>query len=473
MLTFAIIGGGFSGTVTAAHLLRRRLGAGSRVILINRSGAMARGVAYGTQSDHHVLNVPAGRMSAFDHDADSFVRFVRQHGVHADGGTFVSRRLYGAYLEWLLDAAAREAPDAVLERITAETLAIEPADDGTHAWLSLSNGSRIRAERVVLATGNYQPEEPRIADPGFFRTSQRYVPDPWSPRALAAADGCASVLLLGTGLTMVDIVLELRALGMNGVCVAISRRGLLPISHRVLSHEPERTEVPPGIDAGTATVRGYLRAVRRQVRDAAARGVDWRDVIASLRPLTPRLWQALSIDERRRFLRHLRPFWDVHRHRLAPLLHEAFTALRQAQQVTILAGRILEVCDARDHVVVRLRPRGSSRSEVLTVGAVINCTGPTGDTRYLRDALFNSLHAQGVLRPDVLGLGIETSPTKALIGADGRASSTLYYIGPFAKAGDWEATAVPELRRYASQLVDHLLETLPSSLAGSVTRRIT
>lgn len=463
--TVTIIGGGFSGTVTAVHLLRQRSATVRRVILINRSGAMARGVAYGTRSDHHVLNVPAGRMSAFDDDPDSFVRFVLARGVHADGGTFVSRHLYGSYLEWLLRDAADRAAGITFERLTADVLRIETRADGTGAVVVLRDGARIPSDRVVLAAGNYAPTDPAMADESFFHTSPRYVRDPWVPGALAAAiDPQLPTLLIGSGLTMIDMVLDLQTLGARGGCLAVSRRGLLPMAHRSsAAHAPSPIDLPSGLLDGPRTVRAYLRTVRRHIRAASQQDMDWRDVVTSLRPWTAQLWQALSMDERRRFLRHVRPFWEVHRHRAAPQPHEAFTRLLEAGDVRILAGRLQSIQEDEAGIVVRFTPRASHDTVALRIGAIVNCTGPAGDSRKVRDMLFESLLAQGVLTPDALGLGIETSPTGALVGQDGRVSPTLYYVGPFFRARDWEATAVPELRQYACQLAEHLVQSLAST----------
>jgi uncharacterized NAD(P)/FAD-binding protein YdhS len=458
--TIAIVGGGFSGTITAVHLLRASFGAGARVVVINRSGAMARGLAYGTQSDHHVLNVPAGRMSAFEDDPDSFVRFVRERGVQADGGAFVSRHLYGAYLVWLLTTAVARAAHVVFERVHDEAVRIEPAPDGTHASIITARGDRLHADRVVMAVGNYPPQPPALDDEAFVRTSRRYVADPWRPGALALVDPRMSTLLIGTGLTMVDIVLELAALGKCRGLVAVSRRGLTPLPHRTGAHAPHAAPPADLLDP-PVTLRTMLRALRRAIDEASAHGVDWRDVMASIRPLTPRLWRALSIDERRRFLRHLRPFWEVHRHRMAPLLHERFTQLLETGAVSVRAARVLDLREADGVVRATLRPRGSNETLSLAVGAVVNCTGPAGDTRRLQDPLIEHLVSAGCFRPDPLGLGVDTAPSGALIGRDGRPSSTLYYVGPFARAHDWEATAVPELRQYAHRLALHLIDTFP------------
>jgi uncharacterized NAD(P)/FAD-binding protein YdhS len=460
--SIAIVGGGFSGTITAVHLLRRPPANVHRIIIVDRSGAMARGVAYGTDSDHHVLNVVAGQMSAFDADPHGFVRFVRARGLDVDDGAFVPRGFYGAYLESLLAEAAEQADGVTLERVNAEVLRIEPAPTGDRALLTLSSGAEIHAARVVLAVGNYPPETSHFAADGFPSDSRRYISDPWARGALETVERGAPVVLMGTGLTMVDVVMELRALG-AGECLAISRRGLLPLSHRTTQRLPDRSEFPPALvdgDGEAASVRAYVRAVRRHIRDAASRDVDWRDVIASLRPSTPRLWQALSPDERRRFLRHVKPFWDVHRHRMAPQLHEAFAALQRGGQVTVLAGRVVGLFEEADGAVVQFRPRGAADTRALKAGAVVNCTGPVSDTRRIRESLFADLCERGLLRPDALGLGIETTSTGALIDADGRPSSILFYVGPFTRARDWEATAVPELRRHARDLADQLTASL-------------
>ena len=481
--TIVIIGGGFSGTLTAVHLVRRGFCAsGGRLILVNRSGAMARGVAYGTTSDFHVLNVPAGRMSAFDDDPDSFVRFVRARGETVDGGTFVGRHLYGAYLESLLTEACTQAPEGSIERLNTEVVAIEPehTDRAAWVWVSLRDGRRIRAARVVLAVGNYPPEDPPVDCDGFFASSRRYVRDPWTPGAFDQLDLAAPILLIGTGLTMVDVALQLHAMG-AATMTAVSRRGLLPTSHRNPAHLPHSHDLPAGLLEGPANTREYVRAVRRHVRETAARGIDWRDAIAALRPVTARLWSALSVGERSRFLRHVRPFWEVHRHRMAPPLYDAFEELRTSGRVNVIAGRLVQIREyggeqrpdvraaqgSEAGVTVRVRPRGSREIREVTVGTVINCSGPSGDTRRLRDPLFDRLRLQGLVRPDPLGLGIDVGSHGALIDNDGFESPSLYYVGPFLRARDWEATAVPELRQYARRMADHLADTWDNSSSPS------
>jgi uncharacterized NAD(P)/FAD-binding protein YdhS len=470
--TVVVVGGGFSGTSAAAHLLRSRFGSTGRVVIINRSGAMARGVAYGTNSEQHILNVPAGRMSALEDDPDGFVRFLHERGVTAGSGSFVGRHYYGAYLEALLVQASERAPAGALQQLNTEVVRIVPSADGTFARVWLRDGSGIRADRVVLAIGNYPPEDPAVNGRECF-SSSRYVRDPWGPNALTNVDAEQPILLVGTGLTMVDVALQLQTQEVSGRIIAVSRHGLLPQPHRRSGPGPDVDLNLTDLENGPSRIRAYMRAVRRYVRDATARGLDWRDVIGALRPLTSTLWQSLSLAERARFLRHVRPFWEIHRHRMAPDLAEAFTRLRESGRVTIMAGRLLAIREYPDRLHVRLRERGAIETRDLDFGTIVNCSGPSGNTHRLCDVLFESLQSRGLVVPDALGLGIKVAADGLVIGRDGSASRVLYYVGPFLRGRDWEATAVPELRRAARLVVEHLLEHLPATQTPMAARPVT
>lgn len=466
--TIVIVGGGFSGTLTAAHLLRGPWPEGVHVVLVNRSGLLARGVAYGTRSAAHVLNVPAARMSAFPGDEEHFLRFARERDPSVAGGDFVPRALYGDYLERVLADAVAAAPAG-----TRFTHRVARAVDvrvcpGEGAELVLEGGagpSVLAAHRVVLAAGSYAPAHPPVPDAGFFAGDPRYVRDPWAPGALDGVDRDRPVLLVGTGLTMLDVALDLHGRGLGAPLRALSRRGLLPRPHRSPASPHRPVALGAALLAGDPTARRYLREVRRAVADHPE--VDWRDVLASIRPVTPSLWAALPRAERARFLRHAQPYWDVHRHRAAPAIAAALDGLVRDGRLRLHAGRLLRVEGGPDGVVVRFRPRGARTAEEARVGTVINCTGPSSDVTALGEPLIDSLLRQGLLSPCPLGLGIRTGAGHALLDGEGNASETFFHVGPLLKTDFWESTAVPELRVHAARLAAHLRDAaVPASAAA-------
>lgn len=462
MKTIVVIGAGFCGTAVAVQLLRQAGREPCRLLLLNRSGLMARGVAYGTRTETHVLNVPAGRMSALPQDPDSFLRYAQTRDARVTGASFVPRRWFGDYLEALLTEAAHAAPQVRFRAMVGDVIGISIAGDQGH--VELASGERLVAEHVVLALGNFAPADPPLANTDFF-SSPRYVRDPWRPGSLWGVAPDQPVLLIGTGLTMLDVLLDLRDRGHRAPIHALSRRGLLPQAHRTLenpphyhSHLAQQLPTLPG-------VRAALAALRAEVRATAAHGVDWRDLIGGLRAATPAIWQGWSNAERLRFLRHARPYWEVHRHRCAPELGAALQQELGSGHLHINAGRLLAADDDIDGVTVRWRPRGALEAQTLRVGSVINCTGPASDTRNLHEPLLLSLAATGLVCRDALGLGLHVNADYALLDRHGKASPVLHYIGPFLKAESWESTAVPELREHAARLAQQLIPTR-SAVAG-------
>ncbi len=454
--TIAIVGGGLSGTLTAVHLMRRAVEADLRIVLINRSGLLARGVAYGTRSADHVLNVPAARMSAFEADEGHFLRYAQQREAGLQGGSFVRRELYGDYLEWALHTAHEALPQPQrFEHRCEHVHSLETRIDG--AVLHFGDGAApLHADRVVLALGHFSPADPRLGDPTALG-SPLYVRDPWQHDALADVPADAPVLMLGSGLTMVDVALALEAHGHRGPLVALSRRGLLPQAHRTGGAPPIGIALPGELLARPARLQNWLRLIREQCDALAAQGTDWRETLASLRTATPALWQRLDERQRAQFLRHLQTYWDVHRHRLAPALNDRLQALLQQGRLRVQAGRLQALrpqgSDALDAIY---RPRGGGGLVTLPVARVINCTGPSTNLKQAREPLMQSLLTRGLATPDPLGLGLATGDDYTLLNAQGQSSNVLRYIGPFLRARYWECTAVPELRVHAKALADTL-----------------
>lgn len=445
-----IIGAGFSGTAVAIHLISRATGP-LRVVMVNRSGEMARGLAYGTASPQHLLNVPAGRMSLFPDQPGDFLAFLQEQAGGWQGGDFVPRSLYGDYLHHRLQGAATARP-GILEQRVGMVAKLARAADGRLA-ASLDDGSTLLADRVVLSVGNHPPMTPAVLQ--ALAGHPGYVADPWRRGALEGIVPEAPVLLVGSGLTMFDVALELTRRGHRGPLLALSRRGLVPQAHRD-SHHPHAIPLPAELFT-VPGLRARLRLLRRWIAELAAAGIDWRDALVALRPATPRLWQGLTAGERGRFLRHLQPYWDTHRHRCAPAIAHSMEGLRDSGRLQVQAGRLRRVAPAQGGLAVTLTRRGRPEAETLEVGTIVNCTGPAGHLPTIPDPLLQDLLAAGLARTDLLGLGLATGPDYRL---EGPLADRLYHVGPFLKGQFWEATAVPELREHAARLAEALLADL-------------
>lgn len=458
MKNLVIVGGGFSGSALATQFLRHCpvSNEGVRLILIERSARIARGLAYGATSSQHCLNVPVGNMSALADEPDDFLHFCKRQAADVTGGAFVTRHLYGDYLADLLQRAARGAAAGVeLQQRVAEVRAIHP--DANGVIVELAGDEVIHADHVVLAVGHFAPTDPLGLSVTQLGT-QHYCADPWQGDALADLPADAPVLLLGSGLTALDMLLELLHREHRGEIIMLSRRGLLPKAHRWQRDEVDRVAgLHERILQVAPKVRDLTRHVRREIAACTGDGGDWRDVFAALRPITPLLWQRLPPLERRRFLRHIQPYWDVHRHRVAPASHQRFQQALADGQLRSIAGRLLGAQLQGSRVDVELRQRGSHDTTHLTVTRIINCTGPNANLTRIADPLLGQLREAGIICPDKHGLGLEVDNNLAVKGADGKTAPWLSYLGPMLKAGYWESIAVPELRLHALNLALRLM----------------
>ena len=446
--SIAVIGAGFSGTLLSLAL-QSAAPAGTRILLIESAGCFATGAAYRTTNTNHLLNVPAGRMSAFHDRPLDFVHWLqREPKLHPDGAvpnesTFVSRGLYGAYLQHLLTRGLRRQRDTQLELVHDQVIGLEESPD--RVTLLLASGIVISADLVVLAVGL-----PRSAishpDVAVLEAAGVWRGDPWAPAACAALDPSAPVLLVGSGLSMVDTVISLLDSRHTGPIDAISRHGLLPRPHA--AQLPAPVALPP-------LPSGLLPLVR-YIRDQAARVPDWRSVIDALRPIVPDVWRGLTEREQHQFIRHLRSWWDVHRHRMTPQAENRIAAARASGQLRLRAGRIVDMAldDGLASITLRCRPEGTLHT--LTVARVIDCTGHGCDMSRSATPLVRDLFRSGLAKPDRLNLGLEVTEKGALVNSAGVASLRLFAVGPLTRGNIWELTAVPELRRQCVNTGQHL-----------------
>ncbi|HEY2049013.1 MAG TPA: FAD-dependent oxidoreductase [Caulobacteraceae bacterium] len=438
----AVIGAGFSGVLTAAHLLRAP--DGPKVLLIERGPRFGRGAAYATASPHHQLNVRGSNMSAFPEAASHFLNWLGVDQAEGDR-VFVTRDRYGQYLQSVLrEAAARDASRLVFEHDAAVAIA-----RGPRRWsITMEMGRTLAADAVVLAIGNLPPPVPAEADPALL-ASHRWVGDPWawidSGRSLEG-----DALLLGAGLTSVDVALSIEEQRPGSHVLALSRHGLVPRSHG-----------PVAVRAASAPApRGSAAEVFAQVRSQARE--DWRATIDALRPHVQALWRGWSLAERQRFMRHVRPWWEVSRHRLAPEVHARLDRLRADGLFEVAAGRLQELALVRGGIEARWLPRGGGPLQSRRFSAVINCVGPLSDLGRSDDPLVCSLLRAGLARPDACRLGLDVDDASRPLSAGGTPSPGLFAVGPLTRGEVYEMTSVPDIRIQAADVA----QTLLSDLAG-------
>jgi uncharacterized NAD(P)/FAD-binding protein YdhS len=423
-----VVGGGFSGTMQAVNLLRHDV---SLVTLIEQTPRLARGVAYSTGWKEHLLNVRRANMSAFPDDPGHFDSWLEANHPEIEGA-FVPRGVYGNYLEDQLTAAVASMPDR-LNILRASAVSLDAT--ANDLVLGLTDGSSITADRVVLALGNLPPHPLRGLDPEQF-DSDLYVADPWQADLAAGLSDQDEILIVGSGLTMVDAVLTLTSQGFGGKIRVLSRRGLTPHVHDPAVDSPHIFPERPG---------GPLSDLVARIRQACD-DHGWRVVIDGLRPYTRDMWLAASEAEQSAFLRHLRPWWDIHRHRIAPQVADKIAALVEKGRLTISAGKTLAFRAAEHGIAVTWRPRGGDRSRDALFRRIINCTGPQGDVLKSRNPLLRDLIAKGRIRPDPHHMGIDVSPQCEVIDRQGKADQRILALGPMTRGTFWEVIAVPDIR---------------------------
>lgn len=462
-----VIGGGFAGTVFALKYARQN--SGTRVVLLEKDRKAGLGLAYGACDPQHLLNVPVHRMElgltpGFQDWLVANGHLPREALAEA-GNTladaFVPRALFGAYLRMLLAASAARDGTGAIRIVRGEAVRLL---DFPRRGVQLSDGRRFEADLIVLATGNLAPNTPRSSAP-WLVDSSCFAADPWSSSAFDELDKDAPVILLGTGLTMVDIALRLDDRGHSGALTAISRHGRMPTAHCFGGTwmpfiEPDRALSPYAL----------LRLIRGEAAKALSQRVPWQRVIDAVRPAIARVWHGWSPAERAQFLRHLRAPWDVHRHRMAPRIAARIEALMARGQLKVIAGRLSGCTDRDGGIRAIVQKRGTRETIALDAAQIVNCTGPRSDFNDIAIPIFGDLKRRGLIKPDALGLGLETQDC-AVVGAAGHVSPWLYAIGPLTRPAWWEVTAVPEINAQ----IDHLVRDLsraPSADAGAETRSL-
>jgi len=457
--TIAIIGGGFCGNMLAVHLLstaKKPL----HIVLINSGYPLSKGIAYSSYSHKHLLNVPAKNMSAFPDKPNHFMDWIKKHENYrvidqtALPGMFLPRNIYGYYLKDLFDTAIRKKPEYTsISFVHDEAIDIEECDGKANIYFSVSPS--VVADKVVLAIGNQSPDNPSLKDPSFYN-SRNYYGNPWLHEAVNHLDPQKEVFILGNGLTMVDIVLGLKEKKHKGKIYSLSPNGFQILPHRVF--EPykglmEELKPPYDLPKIVSLFRSHVKKLRDQ-------GLAGEAAVDSLRPLTQKVWQSWSKQEKERFMYHIRHMWGVARHRLPMDIHKMIQQLILDDKLEIIAGRTQSMEETQDGVKVTFKRRRDQKLYEVNVGRVINCTGPLSDINKLERTLIKNLISRKMIHADEMKLGIDTTPEGNILNDDGSSSKYLFTIGSTMRGLLWESTAVPELRDQAKKLAAKLLHDL-------------
>lgn len=430
----AIVGGGFSGCAVAAHLAR--CAEQDTTVALFEPDALGRGAAYGTAHAEHLLNTRAHQMSLYPDDSEHFVRWL---GARAGRTDFVGRRLYGDYVA---DVAARVFVRSNYVHVPERVESVRRALGGR---FSVETASRcVRARCVVLATGNPLPNDDFL--PLEVRLHAGYVADPWRFDYRVVG---GQVLVIGSGLTALDVLVALKSSGHRGHVHVLSRHARFPEVHANVAPY----DVVSALD--THHAGAALRSFRHHVRDAASRGFDWRAVVDAIRPESEALWRRLPEREQRRFERHLRARWERHRHRAPAQVDAVAQAYRRSGRLHTYAGSLrglrggVATIVHSDGTVTRLHPDW-----------IVNCSGLGRTPAIARDRLMRGMLADGTISADPRALGLRATPNLEAIDAQGTPVPGLWVVGPPARGSRFEATAVPELRGMAALAAGAIADAL-------------
>lgn len=444
--TVVVVGAGAAGALTASHLVTG-LSQRHRVVLVDPVPTTGRGAAYSTTDPRHLLNVPASGMSAFPRDPEHFFRWVRRHHDAAtQPQDFVPRHVYGSYVEDLLATASEYPGNARLHRVHRPVTGLDRRGD--RFVVRLEDHAPVVARAVVLATGSRPGTDWAPAD---LVASSRFVADPWT-QELPEGD----LLVVGTGLSTVDVVLSAHRADPSRVVHTVSRHDELPRVHRV----PTTPAVPP--PPGITRVAGLeeLRAaIDHHVSRAVAETGDWRAALDGLRPVTAQLWQGLCDEGRREFLADHARTWEVHRHRMPPATAARLAEVAERGGLRRHTGTVTGAREVAEGLEVTL-----SDGTRLRVGGVVGCTGPVG--ALTRDPLLSTLARSGLVRPGPAGLGIDTADDGRVLGVL-PASMPFFALGALRRGNLWETTAMPEIREQAYAVA----QTVVRALHGETRRR--
>ena len=448
--TFAIIGGGASGTIAAIHLLDEFKGPLKIYLLEKRQKALFRGVAYSSELEFEPLNVPAGKMSIFsDYPLDFYYWLKSRHLDTANApvtpDSFVSRRWFGDYITERLVEAKAKVRNASLDVIITEAVDIVTDKKAERYKVKLSDGEFVEVDYLIFATGNEAPGD-IMNNPEKALLGKKYIANPWVDNPFENLSPDDDVLIIGSGLSMVDHALSLYRRKHRGKIYSFSRHGYLPLPQQI------GQEGKIDLSADSSSILHVMKELRSKIEDAERQGHSWQQVINAIRDETPIIWKRLNTGSKRLFLTRLKPFWEIHRHRMPAESSALIEEIKLTGKFGVLAGRQTGITVDNGRLFFRFSPNKGAQERSVKVDFVINCTGPSAGYSGYSNNLISNLITKGWMKPDELKLGIETGYNGEIITVQGNPLPNAFAIGPLRKALEWESTAIREIKMQAEQL---------------------
>lgn len=458
-----IIGGGFSGTLTAVHLIEKTVKP-IEIFIINKKSTVTKGVAYTTYSEKHLLNVVAGKMSAYAQQPTHFLDWVMKQPEYKNedreiiATSFLPRNTYSNYLTEIWNHAIVTAQDKKVKIVLIDNYAIDLEVFSTSVKILLDNNDSINVDDCIIATGNQLPRNPSIKNNSFYQ-HPKYFQNPWTEAAVKNPDNAIAILLIGNGLTMVDTVLGLLEQGYKGIIYSISPNGFNILPHRDFKFHYEK--ILEDIEAQKISLLDLVKLTNKHIKSLKKHGITAEPVIDALRPHVQRIWENLNPHERTVFLSRLRHLWGVARHRIPLTINDEIQQLRIEGQLQIKSGKIIDIKTVENKIKVNYFDKKERKEKEILVGRIINCTGPETDIEKLSTPLLKNCLIKGIIKQDSLKLGINANTkTYQIIDHQGNTHENMYTIGSNLKGMLWESTAVNELRFQSEKLAEVIVSKI-------------
>lgn len=460
MKKIGIIGGGFSGIMTAYHLINNTI-TSLEITIIDSTQSIGKGIAYTPYSKKHLLNVSSEKMSALPNSPNHFLEWVMTRDEYCSedpkiiSKSFLPRYLYGEYLTdiWLDTIKVAILKKIKLNIINDHVIDLSSSDTGVKLKLTDKN---IDCNECIIATGNQIPRNPQIKNLNYFK-SPTYFQNPWTIDSVSNLNNDLPILIIGNGLTMVDTVLGILENGFKNKIYSISKNGFTILPHRSSSaiNSDFSSELPE-----TPSLLSVLTLVNKHRKHLRNLGLSAESIIDFLRPQTQKIWRSFTLTEKRKFMNRLRHFWGVARHRIPLHIHDQIQQLQLQNRLKIVSGKIIDIHETNDSVSVLFHSKKQNQTKELSVSRVINCTGPETDLEHSQNELLKNCFHKELLAQDELKLGIKTDLNSfQTINSKGQKQTHIYTLGTNLKGELWESTAINEIRIQAQQLAKVILHS--------------